>query len=130
MCATSKQTSETVYLTSYKSSRGSNDLLNSVKIWEASRPTSAASSFDPITIGRYEEEFVDGAIGANNPVWEVWKQAQLMWGPKPVESKIKCLVSTGTGIPSLKPFRDDRLHVGITLFANRDRTDCSKISMR
>ena len=53
-----------------------------------------------------------------------------MWGPKPVESKIKCLVSTGTGIPSLKPFRDDVLYVGITLFVNRDRTDGRKISMR
>jgi hypothetical protein len=60
VCATSKQTSETVCLTSYKSPRGSSDLLNSVKIWEACRATSAASSFfDPIAIGRCQEEFVD-----------------------------------------------------------------------
>lgn len=35
VCATSKQTSETVYLTSYNSPLGGNDRLNSVKIWEA-----------------------------------------------------------------------------------------------
>ena len=124
MCATSKQTGETVCLTSYKSPRGGNDLLNSVKIWEACRATSAASSFfDPIAIGPYGEEFVDGATGANNPVWEVWNQAQLMWGPEPVESRIKCLVSIGTGVPSLKPFRDDVFHIGKSLLAIATETE-------
>ena len=124
MCATSKQTSETVCLTSYKSPRSSNDLLNSVKIWEACRATSAASSFfDPISAGRYEEEFVDGATGANNPVWEVWNQAQLIWGPEPLDGKVQCLVSIGTGIPSLKPFRDDVFHIGETLVAIATETE-------
>jgi len=113
-----------VCLTSYKSPRGGSDLLNSVKIWEACRATSAASSFfDSIAIGRFEEEFIDGATGANNPVWEVWNQAQLMWGPQPVEGKIKCLVSISTGIPSLKPFRDDVLHIGGTLVAIATETE-------
>ncbi len=126
VCATSKQTSETVCLTSYKSPRGGKDLLNSVKIWEACRATSAASSFfDPITIGRFGEEFVDGATGANNPVWEVWNQAQLMWGPGPLEGRIKCLVSIGTGIPSLKPFQDDVFHIGPTLVAIATETEQS-----
>ena len=124
MCATSKQTGETVCLTSYKSPRGGNDLLNSVKIWEACRATSAASSFfDPIAVGPYGEEFVDGATGANNPVWEVWNQAQLMWGPEPLESRIKCLVSIGTGVPSLKPFRDDVFHIGKSLLAIATETE-------
>jgi hypothetical protein len=105
VCATGKETSETVCLTSYKSPRGSSDLLNSVKIWEACRATSAASSFfDHIAIGRYKEEFVDGATGANNPVPELWNQAQLMWGPEPLEGKVQCLVSIGTGVSSLQPF--------------------------
>lgn len=118
VCATSKQTSETVCLTSYKLPCGGSDLLNSVKIWEACRATSAASSFfDPIAIGRYQEEFVDGATGANNPVWEVWNQAQLMWGPQPLEGRIKCLVSIGTGVPSLKSFSDDVFHISEPLIA-------------
>ena len=124
MCATSKETSETVCLRSYRTSRGNNDLLNSVKIWEACRATSAASSFfDPIAIGRFGEEFVDGATGANNPVREVWDQAQLMWGPEPLEGKIKRLVSIGTGVPSLKPFKDDVLHIGETLVAIATETE-------
>ena len=111
-------------LTSYKSPRGGNDLLNSVKIWEACRATSAASSFfDPIAAGPYGEEFVDGATGANNPVWEVWNQAQLMWGPEPLESRIKCLVSIGTGVPSLKPFQDDFLCIGKMLVAIATETE-------
>lgn len=90
--------------------------MNSVKIWEACRATSAASSFfDPISIGPYGEEFIDGATGANNPIWEVWNQAQLMWGPQPLEGRVKCIVSIGTGIPSIKPFQDDVFHIGDTL---------------
>ncbi|KAH7126725.1 hypothetical protein B0J11DRAFT_460046 [Dendryphion nanum] len=124
VCATSKETSGTVCLTSYKSARGNSDLLNSVKIWEACRATSAASSFfDPIAVGRYKEEFVDGATGANNPVWEVWNQAQLEWGLEPLEGRVKCLVSIGTGVPSLKPFKDDVFHIGETLVAIATETE-------
>jgi predicted acylesterase/phospholipase RssA len=124
VCATSKETSETVCLTSYKTPRGNNDLLNSVKIWEACRATSAASSFfDPIAIGRYKEEFVDGATGANNPIVELWNQAQLMWGLEPLEGKVQCLVSIGTGIPSLKAFQDNALHMGETLVAIATETE-------
>lgn len=124
VCATSKQTSETVCLKSYKSPRGAGDLLNSVKIWEACRATSAASSFfDPIAVGRYGEEFVDGALGASNPVWEVWNEAQLIWGPQPLDGRIKCLVSIGTGVPSLKPFRHDVFNIGETLVAIATETE-------
>ena len=124
MCATSKETSETVCLASYKIPRGNNDLLNSATIWEACRATSAASSFfDSIAIGRYEEEFVDGATGANNPVWEVWNQAQAMYGPEPLEDHLDCLVSIGTGVPPLKPFRDDVLHLHETLIALATETE-------
>lgn len=97
--------------------------MNSVQIWEACRATSAASTFfDPIAIGRYKEEFVDGATGANNPVREVWDQAQLLWW-QPHENKIKCLVSIGTGMPSLKPFRDDVLHIGQMLVSVATETE-------
>jgi predicted acylesterase/phospholipase RssA len=124
VCATSKETSETVCLTSYRTPRGNSDLLNSARIWEACRATSAATSFfDPIAVRRFGEEFVDGATGANNPVREVWDQAQLVWGPEPLEGRVKCLVSIGTGVPSLKPFKDDVLHIGETLVAIATETE-------
>ncbi|EHK96445.1 putative Patatin group A-3 [Glarea lozoyensis 74030] len=89
-----------------------------VKIWEACRATSAASPFfDPIAIGPYEEEFVDGAAGANNPVWEVWNEAQLLWGPQPLAGKTKCLVSIGTVSiateteQTAERFRRDKAHL-------------------
>ncbi|CAN9191964.1 unnamed protein product [Alternaria alternata] len=124
VCATSKETSETVCLTSYRTPRGNNDLLNRVTIWEACRATSAATSFfDPIAIGRFGEQFVDGATGANNPVREVWDQAQLAWGPEPLEGKVKCVVSIGTGVPSLKAFKDDVFNIGQTLAAIATETE-------
>jgi hypothetical protein len=124
VCATSKETAETVCLTSHKSRRGNKDLWNSMTIWEACRATSAASSFfDPIAIGRYREEFIDGATGANNPIREVWDQAWLEWGPEALESKIKCLISVRTGIPSLKPFKDDVCNLGDTLVAIATETE-------
>jgi predicted acylesterase/phospholipase RssA len=93
-------------------------------MWEACRATSAASSFfDPIAIGRYNEEFVDGATGANNPVGEVWNEAQLIWGPEPLETKVQCLVSIGTGVPSLKPFQDDAFHIFDTLLTIATETE-------
>ena len=124
VCATSKETSETVCLTSYKTPRGNNDLLNSATIWEVCRATSAASSFfDPIAIGRYGEEYVDGGTGANNPVWELWNEAQAIYGPGPLEDNLDCLVSIGTGIPSLTPFGDDVLHIHETLITMATETE-------
>lgn len=123
VCARSKETNGTVCLTSYRNLRGPSD-LNSITIWEACRATSAASTFfDPIAVGKYGEEFVDGAMGANNPVREVWDQAQLAWEPELLESRVQCLVSIGTGVPSLKPFKDDMLHIGETLVAIATETE-------
>jgi hypothetical protein len=46
-----------------------------------------------------------------------------MWGPEPLENKIKCLVSIGTGVPSLKPFQDDVFNIGKTLVAIATETE-------
>ena len=121
MCATSNETGDTVRLTSYRLPRGRERLLRVTKIWEAGRATSAASSFfDPITIGDFEESFVDGA---NNPVYEVWNEAQDIWPSGSLEDKIKCLVSIGTGVPSLTPFKDDLIGIGQSLLAIATETE-------
>jgi hypothetical protein len=46
-----------------------------------------------------------------------------MWGPWLLENKIKCLVSISTGVPSLKPFRDDILLIGKTLVSIATETE-------
>ena len=123
VCAIRKEISDTVCLTSYRL-RDNNDLLNSAKIWEAYHATSAALSFfDPIMIGRYGVEFIDGATGANNPVLKLWNEAQHIWGPQPLGSRVKCLMSIGTGVPSLKAFQDNVIHIYETLTALATETE-------
>jgi predicted acylesterase/phospholipase RssA len=123
-CAVSKETGDTVCLTSYRFPRSGNSaLLNATKIWEACRATSAATTFfDPIAIGPYKQQFADGALGANNPVFMLWSQAKDVWGDG-LETKLKCLVSIGTGVPSLQPIRDDVAGIGATLKALATETE-------
>jgi hypothetical protein len=116
VCATSKETSDTVLFTSYPSRRCPPDLLRSVRIWEAARATSAATSFfDPISIGRYRETFNDGATGANNPVRHLWAEAADKWRGLPLDESIRCLVSIGTGVPAVKSYGDSMKDVARTL---------------
>ena len=63
-------------------------------------------------MGYYEETFVDGATGANNPVYQVWNEAQSLCDGQSLDSHLELLVSIGTGVPSLQKF-DDSLK-GIT----------------
>ncbi|KAK4119890.1 FabD/lysophospholipase-like protein [Parathielavia appendiculata] len=81
----------------------------------ACRATSAATAFfDPIAIGPFNEQFVDGALGANNPIYVLWNQAQDVWGDQ-LRGSLKCLVSIGTGLPALQPVHDDVLGIWATL---------------
>jgi predicted acylesterase/phospholipase RssA len=96
------------------------------KIWEAARATSAASSFfDPIriNIGKVGEEFIDGATGANNPIQELWNEAKDIFDPEPLESNLKCIVSIGTGVPSVEPFRTGLREIGDTLIRISTETE-------
>ena len=42
-----------------------------------------------------QEEFVDGALGANNLVYAVWSQAQDLWGADQLQDKLRYLVWWG-----------------------------------
>jgi patatin-like phospholipase/acyl hydrolase len=67
------------------------------KIWEAARATSAAPLFfKRVAIGEVglQEEYVDGALGCNNPVNQVIEESGLIYGK---ERTIDCVVSIGTG---------------------------------
>jgi len=47
----------------------------------------------------------------------VWNKAQDIWPFGSLEDKIKCLVSIGTGVPSLTPFKDNIIGIGQSLLA-------------
>jgi hypothetical protein len=93
-------------------------MLNITKIWEAARATSAATTFfEPITIG--DETFIDGATGANNPVRYMLAEARDVFnnGKALAEDDYRCIISIGTGIPSLTAFGPGFLDVGEALKA-------------
>jgi hypothetical protein len=73
VCTTAHETKEIIRLRSYKITGELDDL--SPTILEAALATSAATSyFEPVIINGLK--FVDGALGAKNPVDEVWNEAQ------------------------------------------------------
>lgn len=118
----------TTVLSNYASTRWPDDFLNSVTIWEAARATSAASTFfEPIEIGPDREEFVDGATGANNPIFTLWNEAHDVWDTRrsrnALEKSLQCLVSVGTGIPTIAPFGNNLATIAKTLKAMATETE-------
>lgn len=77
-------------------------------ICEAALATSAATGFfAPVSItGR---TFVDGALGANNPVDQVEEEAADIWCSTTGDLKplVKCFISIGTGNPGKKALEDN-----------------------
>jgi hypothetical protein len=77
-------------------------------ICEAALATSAATGFfDPVSIGA--QQFVDNALGANNPVEEVEGEATNIWssGRSDLKPLVKCFISIGTGNPGKKALEDN-----------------------
>jgi predicted acylesterase/phospholipase RssA len=104
VCAKAAEIATTVLLRSYKS----RDALNNIPttICQAVRATSTATSFfEPVTVGPRGRKFVDGGLGANNPVEQIWNEAQNIWctGELELHDLLQCFVSVGTGNPRTKP---------------------------
>ena len=107
MCATAKETAGVTRLRSYTLPDESNIPAT---ICQAALATSAATGFfDPVSIGA--RQFVDGALGANNPVDEVEGEAANIWssGIGDLKPLVKCFVSIGTGHPGKKALEDGML---------------------
>jgi predicted acylesterase/phospholipase RssA len=105
VCATAKETTGITRLRSY-SRPDERDTV--ATICEAALATSAATGFfDPVSIGA--RQFVDGALGANNPVDEVEGEAANIWssGTGDLKPLVKCFVSIGTGHPGKKALEDN-----------------------
>ncbi|VUC22326.1 unnamed protein product [Clonostachys rosea] len=78
-----------------------------VTISQAALATSVATGmFEAVSVGALQ--FVDGALGANNPVDEVEAGAVNIWCPETGDPKplIKCFISISTGNPGKKPILD------------------------
>ncbi|KAM3538281.1 hypothetical protein ARSEF1564_008804 [Beauveria bassiana] len=105
ICATTKETSDITRLRSY-------DLpgKTSIKatILNAALATSATTRFfNPMRISA--RQFVDGALGANNPVEQVEREASDIWCADTAElmPQVKCFLSVGTGHPGRKAIEDN-----------------------
>ncbi|KAI6878325.1 quinate permease [Hortaea werneckii] len=122
--ALSEQASTITHFTNYKKDHEMSNFYDKVKIWEAARATSAATSFfDPITIDG--SAYVDGGLGMNNPVDRLWREAREVFvtGEQNLEDLIRCVLSVGTGKPALKAFGRSVSEVGNSLIAIATETE-------
>ncbi|KAM5358933.1 hypothetical protein ACJA88_015257 [Fusarium oxysporum] len=70
-----------------------------------------------------KEQFVDGGLGANNPVYALWTQAQDVWGDDRLQASLRCLVLIGTGVPPLRSVHNNVLGIGATLIELATETE-------
>jgi hypothetical protein len=97
-------------------------------VLKAAVATSAASSFfEPVVIDH--SRYIDGAFGANNPVNEVWREAQNIWCDQDgtLEPLISCFVSIGTRHPGVEPMHESAFktlnNLMVKLATETGRTD-------
>ncbi|KAH3962123.1 hypothetical protein HBI25_217790 [Parastagonospora nodorum] len=106
VCARFQKTNTTTRLRSYATARSE----YTPTILEAAMATTAAPTyFSSATIDG--SNFVDGAIGANNPVIQVEEEAADIWCADTgnIKPLVKCFVSIGTGHPGIRSIADKSL---------------------
>ncbi|GKZ59905.1 hypothetical protein AnigIFM59636_002148 [Aspergillus niger] len=95
VAATRVSNSELVTLRSYGSDLPET-LFNECKIWEAARATSAAPTFfDPVEIGPFRQQFIDGGLLYNNPITLLYTEAADLW-PDRISNAIFLSIGTGS----------------------------------
>src|SRR5271154_4174064 len=107
VCTTAKETTGITRLRSYSLP---DELEIPATICDAGLATSAATGFfDPVSIGA--RQFVDGGLGANNPVDEVEGEASNIWCSETADLKplVKCFISVGTGNPGKKAIENNMI---------------------
>lgn len=125
------QAQQTIRLRNYNTTFSDVDLLHSVKIWEAARATSAATSFfEPMLLGEIGEMFVDGGLGANNPIAEMWDEARNVWPGEPLESRVGLILSVGTGLSSVEPYNESLKGIIVTLKQIAVQTETTERTFR
>ncbi|RTE82224.1 hypothetical protein BHE90_003211 [Fusarium euwallaceae] len=124
VCATSTHSMTTRRLRSYDTIK---EPHSDATIVQVAMATSAASTFfEPVTIG--DMTYVDGGLGANNPVDEVVGEARYILGHEADELKplVKCFISIGTGNPGIKSISDNFLQfISTTLVGLSTNTEAT-----
>jgi hypothetical protein len=119
VCATSKESSASYLFRSYPPTRESPDIYEIATIWQASRATTAASSFfDPIKIGPTGQEFLDGGTGSNNPIRHLWNEAAEVFcggSGEELTQRLRIIISIGTGVADLSDFGKSAHRIVATL---------------
>lgn len=107
VCARFQKTNTTTRLRSYRVPSGSD--FNPTIIEVALATTAAPTYFSDTYIDG--SKFVDGALGANNPVLNVEEEAADLWCETTGELKplIKAFISIGTGHPGIRSVSDKGL---------------------
>jgi predicted acylesterase/phospholipase RssA len=103
--------SDVVLLRSYDDSK--NDMIKDIKIWEAALATCAEPGiFEPSIIGPNRKVLFGGSAVAKNPVNTLWHEAQRQFpSDHDFSSGLGCLLSLGTGPPSLKERTGDPFNI-------------------
>lgn len=86
----------------------------SATVCEAALATAAGTGFfEPVMID--DQQYVDGAFSANNPIEEVEGEATDIWCPTTRQLKplVECIISVGTGNPG-KTALDDKIYLFLT----------------
>jgi predicted acylesterase/phospholipase RssA len=121
VCARFQKTNATTRLRSYATARST----YSPTILEAALATTAAPTY--FSSAAIEgSNFVDGAIGANNPVSHVEEEAADIWceATGNIKPLVKCFVSIGTGHPGNRSVSDKGLkHLVQTLQKEATETE-------
>jgi predicted acylesterase/phospholipase RssA len=93
VCATQVHDNSPTLLRSYENHTSFGEIAG-VKVWEAARATSAATTFfDPVEIGDHKELFADGALHYNNPMEMILQEAKELW---PNDELLLLSIGTGT----------------------------------
>lgn len=130
VCSCDRTTKDVVRIKSYDIP-GKSSPIRPLTIVEAALATSAAPSFfDRIDID--DVIYLDGALGANNPVKQVVREASDIWfkerGEPDLQENVKCVLSLGTGHPGISPVRDDKAYKFLSETLTKMVTDTEKIA--
>lgn len=128
VCTFDKSTETTFRLRNYTTSEPSTGCT----IWQALRATSAAPLiFDSITFGSpIPAEYADGGLRMNNPIRAVVEEAEWLCKKETPNLEIGCVLSIGTGVPSLYSMGDTAKELVDTLKKIATETETTAVEFK